>query len=272
MKKYLLLIVAIFTLGSDYAQSEEPVFAIIIPSYNNKLYVYRNLTRALHQDYSHYHIYYINDASTDGTLQAVQDLVAKEGAEDLISIIDNPTRRGALANIYHTIHNMIPDDEIVVLLDGDDWFAHERVLSKLKEQYTREDREIWLTYGQFRRTDGNKRFRCIPYPKNVIRNSSFRTFRTVPSHLRTFQSWLFKQIREEDLKHKGEFFKMSWDLAFMIPMLEMAVDHFQFIQEILYVYNDHNPLSDFRVDRDLQIELESIVRLKDPYDKLLMRP
>jgi hypothetical protein len=45
-------------------------------------------------------------------------------------LIRNPVRVGALENLYRCIHTC-DDQEIVILLDGDDWLAHPRVLQTL---------------------------------------------------------------------------------------------------------------------------------------------
>ena len=100
---------------------------------------------------------------------------------------------------------------------------------------------------------------------------AFRTYRC-PSHLKTFYAWLFKKIDVEDLKIGGEFFPMTWDQAMMFPMLEMAGDRHAFIKETLYVYNMTNPLSDNRVNAQLQRDLEKWIRSKPSYDKLREAP
>jgi hypothetical protein len=49
-------------------------------------------------------------------------------------LIRNPVRVGALENLYRCIHTC-DDQEIVILLDGDDWLAHPRVLQTLNAVY-----------------------------------------------------------------------------------------------------------------------------------------
>ena len=45
------------------------------------------------------------------------------------------------------------DDEIIIHLDGDDWFINEQVLEKLNKFYN--DNDVWMTYGGFVCWDGN---------------------------------------------------------------------------------------------------------------------
>ena len=67
------------------------------------------------------------------------------------------------------------------------------------------------------------------------------------SALRTYYAWLFKKIKKEDLLYNEKFFQTSGDVAEMLPMLEKARNHIQFVKEILYIYNTENPLNDFKL-------------------------
>ena len=151
-------------------------------------------------------------------------------------------------------------------MNGDDWLAGKDVLSYLSKVY--EDQNVWLTYGQYRRTTGIKKDPCTSFLQESINEGAFRKIENISTHLRTFKAWLFKNIEESDLKREGEFFQMSWDLAIMLPMFEMAKDHFRFINKTLYVLNEHNPLSDFRIDPDHQREIAAYVRRLPPYKAL----
>ena len=94
-----------------------------------------------------------------------------------------------------------------------------------------------------------------------------------PSHLRTFYAGLFKKISQEDLLHDGAFYSMTWDMAIMLPMVEMASEgHVHFIPDVLYIYNHANPLSDHCVDAALQSRLCRIIRAKKKYEPLAQRP
>jgi hypothetical protein len=58
---------------------------------------------------------------------------------------------------------------------------------------------------------------------------------------------VFRQLTETDFKFKdGEWYRMSGDAAVMYPALELAGDNFKFIEDVLYIYNSENPLSEWR--------------------------
>ena len=61
---------------------------------------------------------------------------------------------------------------------------------------------------------------------------------------------------------------MAWDLAMMLPMLEMSGFHSKFIPDILYIYNTENPLNDHKVNLNLQQKLSHQILSSPKYEKL----
>jgi hypothetical protein len=61
---------------------------------------------------------------------------------------------------------------------------------------------------------------------------------------------------------------MAWDQAIMFPMLEMSGHRARFISEVLYIYNAANPISDHKLDRELQRNLETAIRAQRRYHRL----
>jgi glycosyltransferase involved in cell wall biosynthesis len=234
-----------------------PRFLVVIPSYNNEIFCAKNLLSVLGQDYPHFRVIYIDDASTDSTLKLVKEL-----GKGVVEIVENRENRGALANIYHAVE-LAEEDEIVVNVDGDDWLKHKGVLSHLAKVYG--SGEIWLSYGQYEHYPSGILGHCRPF-ESPIRRAPW-----VSSHLRSYYAALFKKIRREDLLYEGKFFPVAGDLAFMIPMIEMAGEkRVKFIPEILYVYNGINPLRDGNHRYEMQQEMGSLIRSRPPY-KLLQK-
>ena len=193
---------------------------VIIASYNNRQWYERNLSTVVAQDYHDFRVIYVDDCSSDGTGELVEQFIADHNSGNLIHFIRNPVRLGALQNQYKAIH-MCDDDEIVILLDGDDWFAHSGVLKKIDEVYA--NSVCWMTYGQYRTWPDKDNM--IGYSKEIpsetIDTNSFRDKEWCSSHLRSFYAWLFKLIKMEDLISPcGDFYHMAWDQAIMFPMLE----------------------------------------------------
>lgn len=261
----VLIELAIPVLFFRLDQYKQKPIVVIIPSYKNERWVEKNLKSVFNQKYDNYRVIYVNDCSPDATGAMAEKIIDECSSSGRTRLINNSTRVGAMENLYHAIH-LCKDNEIVVVLDGDDWFAHDYVLAYINCIYANKD--IWLTYGQFQEYPSTYigHLYSMPFPKSVVENNSFRLYRSLPiSHLRTFYAWLFKEIKCEDLMKDGKFYSMSSDKAMMAPMIEMAGTHWTCINEILYIYNNSNPINDHRVDVTLQHALADEIAHKTPY-------
>lgn len=238
-------------------------FVVLIPSYNNIKYYQANLDSVYNQTYKKYRIVYIDDNSPDGTGEAVCQYIRALNKENITTVIKNQDRKLAMANIYNGIHNYCMDHEIVLMLDGDDQLSDPYVLSRLNDEYKKSD--IWFTYGNCW-FDTTKR--TCPWSKAIedkeIELNRFREWDGAATHLRTFYAWLFKKVKQSDLMLHGDFFKMTYDVAMFMPMLEMAGYHHKFIKDVLYLYNYENPLNDHKINSRLQLDLNKHIRKNLP--------
>jgi len=241
-------------------------FVIVCPTYNNERVCIKNVDAVVQQSYKNWHMIIVDDCSTDRTFKKLRTYIDEHHLGRKITLIHNTQRQGALKNLYDVIHSCA-DHVKIVTYDGDDWFADTNALACIAKEY--EDPQVWLTYGQYKTYPENALGICRPFPDEVMKQKSFRTFAWVSSHPRTFYAWLFKKIKKEDLLYKGKFMQVTWDLAIMLPMLEMASNgHIRFIPRVLYVYNDANPLNDFRHSFGLQLEIGRFICAKPKYDTL----
>jgi glycosyltransferase involved in cell wall biosynthesis len=234
-------------------------FVILIPSYNNIAYYKQNLDSVYQQNYNKYRVIYIDDCSPDGTGEAVEKYAKACNRQNITKVIRNKDRVLAMANIYHNIHKYCYDHEIVVMLDGDDQLSNENVLSRLNYEYKNND--IWFTHGSCFFI--HEKAVCSwskEIPNYILELNNFRKQNLGATHLRTFYAWLFKKIKIEDLKYQNDFFKMTYDVAMFIPMIEMAGYHHKFIKDILYLYNDLNPINDHKINQSLQREIDRYIR------------
>jgi glycosyltransferase involved in cell wall biosynthesis len=291
----LFVFVSIFSVVIAIEIDEKPM-VVVIPSYNNSDWFEDNLNSILNQKYSNFRVIYVNDCSHDGTGEMVEEYLRKRNIDhhvvyssitvedDIIgsteafgeqvnsekcffTLVNNKHRQGALANLYRSIQSC-KDDEIVVTVDGDDWLYHDCVLQELNTCYSKN--EVWLTHGRLIEYPYGHSNWCKPIPKKLVKQNNFRVYRC-PSHLRTFYAWLFKKIDLDDLLYQGTFYSMTWDLAMMFPMIEMASERHAFIDNINYVYNMANQINDNKVDPQLQRDLEAVLRAKPPYKRLAER-
>jgi glycosyltransferase involved in cell wall biosynthesis len=233
----------VFCFVSIALCAEHKPFVIVVPSYNNSEWYKRNLDSIFAQTYAAYHVLYVDDCSTDGTADLVEAYSAVWGYADKITIIKNSARYGMLYNLYTAVH-CCPDDVIIVVLDGDDWFAHNGVLASLNSVY--QDAEVWMTYGQFAEYPSGKKGFCAPIPDYIASAHAYRLYDWVSSHLKTFYAGLFKQIPRDYFLRKGAFLRSAGDCATMFSLLELASVHVKYIEDVLYIYNTQNASSVFR--------------------------
>jgi len=255
----------LITTSSKTEFLEEKPIVILITSYNNSEWYNWNLSSVFEQTYTNYRIIYVDDCSTDGTYQLVIEKI-KHHTKHSIQILRNTENKGVLANVYAATHTCA-DEEIVVILDGDDAFAHPDVLTRINTAY--HNNNVWMTYGQYKESEAQKVGKCAAIPITFVQRNAYREYPWVTSHLRTYYAWLFKRIHKESLMFNGAFFPVTSDLAAMFPMLEMAGGRFEFINELLYVYNTKNRLNNFKLRRKTQLACERIIRRLPRYQPLL---
>lgn len=230
-------------------------FHIVVPVFNAESWIADCVRSIQVQTERDFRCTVLDDASSDRTGSILDSLPPDERFE----IVHNAQNVGALANIVAGFRRMKTTDDpdsVLVTVDGDDWLAHERVLETVRKAYESVPGCL-LTYGNSmshsirsqepRPSDSAGDCRAIP--DAVIKARAFRKHSFVSSHLRTFKSRVWNNILDRDLRdpRTGGYFRVGWDVAMMVPMLEMAGGRFKFIEEVLYVYNDANPISDRRV-------------------------
>jgi glycosyltransferase involved in cell wall biosynthesis len=250
--------------------AEKP-FVVVVPSYNNSAFCEQNILSILNQEYQNFRVIFIDDASPDDTFEKVKAIVDRSPLKDRVQLIHNEKNQGSLKNLYTAIHSC-RDDEIVLRCDGDDFLARPDVLKKLNKIYV--NPSIWMTYGNYLDypTYQQKPKLAEKFPASVLKERKFRQHRWVTHHPQTFYAGLFKKIAQKDLMKDGQFYPMAGDVGFVLPMLEMASGHFEFVDEVLYLYNRKNPLNDHIVNLAKQAAFDQYIRSLPPYEPLSQPP
>lgn len=238
-------------------------FKIVIPSYNTVRWLRKTLDSVAAQTYKNYEVCVIDDASTQPEQkEIIKEYEKKYGWKAIYRQINH----GAVANFVDGIALLAPaDNDVIILLDGDDWLYNKNVLKKLNKIYSQE--EVSLTYGQFITYPRWEIGFCRPpFAKEMGNRHGYWIF----SHLRTFKYFLWKSLNMKDLKDEsGNYYKTAWDLAIMYPMIEMAGDSIKCVHDILHVYNLDNPLNDHVLDLQKQKAVAAEIRKKPPYARIV---
>jgi len=237
-------------------------FRIIIPVYNSEKWISKCLESVIKQDYKNWKAIVIDDNSTDRTLEEIKNTIQKTESRDFFRVMKRNGNVGAMENIVYGIQNICKEDEeVIVLLDGDDWLYDHNVLNHLNEVYTKENN--WMTYGSLVSESGSHNGFCKP----IQSTENYRRESWVTSHLRTFKYWLWKKIDDKDFRDSSyKYYSMAWDMAIMYPLIEMSgMEKVRFIERNMYVYNDTNPINDFRKNVMQQLTIANEIRNKKPY-------
>jgi len=246
-------------------------FKIFIPFYNVRKWAPYTIGSVMRQDYENFQCILVDDLSTDGSVDVVKNLIKDD---DRFVLIENEEKKYVIENMCAALEESKPDKEdIIVVLDGDDWFAGKNVLSVLDDVYNRE--KCWLTYGSYIEYPSmvvGKFAKQIP--EEVINHNDIRRYQWVTGHLQTFKYGLWenldkeKSFKEPNSPDKEHHFMYGWDLAWMIPLVELAGHKSHYISDILYVYNRENPLNCDKIRHDQQLLTEQIVRSMAKYNPL----
>jgi glycosyltransferase involved in cell wall biosynthesis len=235
---------------------------IVTTLYNAEDYIERCIGSLMGQNYKDFKCYITDDISTDGSIEKAKVMI---GNDERFIIIKNTEKFYQPGNYDQVIRNNqdIDDDEVIVEVDGDDWLPDSKTLSRIAEVYS--DPNVWIANGSFRYSTGAPGF-----ASEQIITDNLRKERFTASHIRTWRAFLWRNIKQDDLKDEnGIYWKVTGDLAFMYPMLEMSgQEHYKFMTDVNYIYNEQNPLNDHKVDLTLVNDVAVKIRNMKPYKKL----
>jgi glycosyltransferase involved in cell wall biosynthesis len=239
---------------------------VLVPFHNAGHYLEKCAGSLLSQDYRDFQVIFLDDASTDGAANRLP-------VEDpRVTLIRNEIRSGAARNLHRALRDWCDPDDIAVLLDGDDWLASSDALAEIDRFYREYD--CWVMYGQFRYSNGAYGI-CKPYPDR----ETFSRLRSVwySSHIRTFRAGLYHKIEEQDPMYacmkdaRGRWYTTAWDMAIMYPVMDLAgFDRVRYNDTVLYIYNVENPLCDFKLHRDQQLQNNLEIIGKRPFQQTLL--
>jgi glycosyltransferase involved in cell wall biosynthesis len=178
---------------------------------------------------------FIDDVSEDGTADVVESVAGELGIADRLTLIRHEERRYKTRNVVDAVREHVGDDEIVVMLDGDDWLASDRALEILAREYAAGWDVVW---GNWVGSDGTRGTSWHLNPFLPVRRQPW-----VTSHLFSFRARLLKDVPDGEFKDdEGNWFRAACDQAIALPVLERAVRR-KHVEEVLYVYNRANPHS-----------------------------
>lgn len=235
---------------------------VISPFWNAEKYINKCIQSVAQQDYENYYHILIDDCSDDNSYEVACKTI--EGLDESIrhkfAISKNKENIGCIANQL-SIFKIVEDDDIVVLLDGDDWLINNNTIFKFYNNKYNEGYDF--TYGSCLSIADRIKLTSQRYPRETIENKSYRDANKyggdgirpwgMPyTHLRTFKGSLSKNLDEKLFKtDDGKWMKCGADNPLFYELIERSKKHLV-VQDAMVIYNDLNPHNDFRVRGDEQ--------------------
>jgi len=241
---------------------------IVVPTFNTEKWIARCLHSIAVQNYVNFECVVINDASTDKTGEVIDSLDFIKN-DERFTVIHNKENVKALKNIvdgFNVLKASQDPEAVLMVVDGDDFLFSPVVFQLVDQIYNQYP--AWLTWGNHVHFPTGGQSNCEPITPEIVEQGSYRDYKFVTSHLRTFKSKLWYNIKDADLRDEdGKYFSVGWDVAFMMPMLEMARERAFFVPNVMYCYNRFNPISDDQIRQDEQHRVEMLVRSRERYQK-----
>lgn len=244
-------------LGNYKSGNEQPIM-VVSPFYNCSAYVAECILSVASQDYDNYKHILIDDCSTDDSLAVVNQTIQSlpVNLRSKFIVVANTVNVGAVRNQIENIRALASDDSIVMLLDGDDTLVNDNtIFSYYNTVY---DGSTEFTYGSCWSVVDNIPLISQPYPDAVKQAGSYRTHHfnwILPyTHLRTFKKSLINSINDIAFKDaNGDWYMAGGDGATFYALIEAAdPTKVKCLQDIVYNYNDVNPINDYKVNGELQ--------------------
>lgn len=201
----------------DFPLIEYKPFVFIVYGANHGAWCERSLRSIFSQEYEHYRVVFIDDASTDGTFEKVKDFAFAMQQNHRVILLRNEQKLGPVGSLYRAMDHCL-DREIAIALDAKDWLAQPLALKHLNEIYQNPD--VW-TVGSME----------IDYPSYEKR---------VTNQIAAFYAGLFKQVRLPDLFQKGEFVQSKE--AYLKPLADLAGGRFRSSAQPLFFSNRACPV------------------------------
>jgi glycosyltransferase involved in cell wall biosynthesis len=231
---------------------EKPI-TVITPVYNSEKYIKNCILSVASQDYMLYNMIVINDASTDKTLEVINETIASlpESIRSRFSVVDNTENLGAVCNQITNIRKL-ENDSIIMLIDGDDSLVNDpSIFHKYNNIYAA---GAEFTYGSSWSSVDNIPLISQEYPEYIKQSMLYKDYKfnwNMPyTHLRTFSKTLLDAIPDYKFKDEdNKWYKAGGDNAVFYSLLEVVdPNKVVCVPDVVYNYNDANPLNDYKVN------------------------
>jgi glycosyltransferase involved in cell wall biosynthesis len=251
------------------AGSEQPI-AVISTFYNCEQYIEKCITSIATQDYDNYIHILIDDCSTDNTRKVIEHTLSQlpQSIRHKFITVYHDHNRGAVLNQVDAIRHVNNEQAIIMIVDGDDALINDNtVFSYFNKLY---DGTTEFTYGSCWSMADSIPLIAQPYPDSVKKQQSYRQHHfnwILPyTHLRTFKKYLINNLTDDQFQDdQGNWYRAGGDGSTFYSLIEAAdPNKVRCVQDIVYMYNDRNPLNDYKVNSHEQNTTAHHIISKEP--------
>lgn len=232
---------------------EQQRIVVVSPFWDAETYIAKNILSVAQQDYDNYRHVLIDDCSTDNSYSVAKNTIESlpKSLQKKFTLMKNNDNKGAIYNQLSALESYTKNDDIIILLDGDDWLINNNTIFHYYNDLY--NRGYEFTYGSMWSVTDNIPLISQEYPKSVKNNKSYRKHKfnwNIPyTHLRTFRKNIANSLDFSVFKdEKGEWMRAGHDVPLFYELIERVdPDKVYCNREIVCNYNDENPLNDYKI-------------------------
>lgn len=244
--------------------SEERIH-IVTTCHNARPFVERTLASIRDQTWPNLSVMVIDDASSDGTASFLQH-ASRDDPRIRVRVLKRRVWAARARKLALDALDARPE-QIVVLVDGDDWLSSPTSLETIHRFH--HERRLLAAYGNHVTTDGQPCPWGRDYPLAAKITNAYRSVGWLAAHPRSFRYGLWSHVESRALRDRHQRYRRcATDVALFLPILELAGMRTGFLSEPLYVYNRETPLNIDKVDREGQRRAALDVLSQPPHEPL----
>jgi len=207
---------------------------VISPFWKAEQWIKNNSMSVASQDYDNFVHIMINDDPENPTAINDRNTILKNNLE----------RKGCSRNQLEAIRTYVKPDDIVMLLDGDDWLVgNNSIFHYYNDLYLR---GYDFTYGSMWSLADN-----IPLIAQDWNSDETYPWTIPYTHLRTMSGEIALKINPDNYKVDGQWMMSGADNPMFREAIGFANNPIA-VKEIMMYYNDINPLNDYKINGEEQ--------------------
>jgi len=223
---------------------EQRRIVVISPFRNADAYIQNHVRSIAQQDYDNY-LHILIDDKSDNRInfnEMFSDL--SDDIKSKIIVRQNDIRKGAVQNQLNAINDFVKEDDIVMLLDGDDWLINNNTIFHYYNDLYDQGHDF--TYGSMWSLADN-----IPLIAQDWKDGNSYPWKIPYTHLRTMTGSIAKRVLKENYIVDGEWMMSGADNPLFRETISYANNPIA-VKEIMVIYNDVNPLNDYKINGEEQ--------------------